>query len=167
MEKTENMMDIEDIKKILRHRYPFLLVDRVTAWDVGNNISAYKNITYNEPFFQGHFPEFSIMPGVLTLEAMVQTAGILAYKTLEHQAATPAEFLKKNENVISILAGTEKVRYRKPVIPGDCLQMFVEILKVKSDIWKYRAVATVDDIPVCDALIYCKGEEKKNLLRIK
>ncbi len=167
MEKQENMMDIEDIQKVLRHRYPFLLVDRVTGLEFGSSISAYKNVTYNEPFFQGHFPKFSIMPGVLTLEAMVQTAGILSYKTLEQQAESSDEFHKGNENFIYILAGTEKVRFRKPVVPGDCLQMFVEILKVKSDIWKYRAVATVDDIPVCDALIYCKGEEKKNLLRIK
>lgn len=161
---TKLPMGIEEIKGILLHRYPFLLIDRVMELEIGARIVAYKNITHNEPFFQGHFPGLTIMPGVLTLEAMVQAAGILGAKTLENESKDRTSFIEKRENMVYILIAAEKVRYRKPILPGDRLQIEVNILKIKSGIWKYGAVATVDDSLVCEATIYCKAEHKKNLL---
>lgn len=148
-------MNVEEIKKYLPHRYPFLLLDRVEELVVKSHIIAYKNVTYNEPCFKGHFPHVSIMPGVLTLEAMVQAAGVLSAKTLEQKA---------DGNRIYLFIAADKVRYKRPVFPGDCLRFEVNILKIKQGIWKYQGVTKVQNNLACEAIIYCKEEEKDDLL---
>lgn len=135
------MMDIKEIKEILPHRYPFLLVDRVTEVIEGKSVKGYKNVTINEPFFQGHFPIQPIMPGVLILEAMAQLGGI-AILTME-------QFKGK----IPMFAGADRVRWRKPVVPGDKLELSCEIVKLRGPIGIGKAVATVDGKKVCEAEI--------------
>ena len=105
-------MDIQDILQHLPHRYPFLLIDRVTEFTAGESLTGYKNVTYNEPFFQGHFPERPVMPGVLILEAMAQATGLLAFRTVERGA--------KRESLY-FLVGIDKARFKRPVEPGDQL----------------------------------------------
>ncbi|MFZ2447389.1 MAG: 3-hydroxyacyl-ACP dehydratase FabZ [Syntrophobacteraceae bacterium] len=127
------MMDIVEIKKILPHRYPFLFVDRIL--ECGNDgVVGIKNVTGDEPFFQGHFPERPIMPGVLIVEAMAQTGGILAY-TIAPQY---------KDNAIYFI-GIDKVRFRRPVVPGDQLVMKLKVLKQRGGLFKMRAEAFVDD----------------------
>jgi len=140
-------MDISEIREYLPHRYPFLLVDRVTHLDVINKtITAYKNVSVNEPFFNGHFPNFSIMPGVLIIEAMTQTAGILGFKM--HN-------LKPEDGVVYYFVGSDKLRFRTPVIPGDKLILQATFLSNKRSIWKFSCNAVVDDKEVCSAEIIC------------
>ncbi|MDF1565648.1 MAG: 3-hydroxyacyl-ACP dehydratase FabZ [Deltaproteobacteria bacterium] len=127
-------MDIDRIREILPHRYPFLLVDRVSEVEPGKRLKAYKNVTANEPFFNGHFPERPVMPGVLICEAMAQAAALLAYETSHYEAA---------ENHIYLM-GMDDVRFRRPVIPGDRLELEVEMVRQKGRIWRQKAVATVD-----------------------
>ncbi|MBW2060365.1 MAG: 3-hydroxyacyl-ACP dehydratase FabZ [Deltaproteobacteria bacterium] len=128
-------MDIDEIINLLPHRYPFLLVDRVVSYEAGKTISAYKNVTYNEHFFQGHFPGFPVMPGVLLIEAIVQTAGILYMLSVKDQA--------KN-NVMYFMA-MDKVKFRKPVVPGDRLDIKVDVLKFGSRAIKFRGEAFVGE----------------------
>lgn len=135
------MMDINEIKKILPHRYPFLLVDRVTEIIEGKSIKGYKNVTTNEPFFQGHYPEQPIMPGVLILEALAQAGGIVILSMEQFKGKTP------------LFAGADKVRWRKPVVPGDKLELSCEIIKLRGPIGIGKAVATVDGKKVCEAEI--------------
>lgn len=135
------MMDINEIKKILPHRYPFLLVDRVTEIVEEKSIKGYKNVTVNEPFFQGHYPEQPIMPGVLILEALAQLGGIVILKMDQFKGKTP------------LFAGADKVRWRKKVVPGDKLELSCEIIKLRGPIGIGKAVATVDGKKVCDAEI--------------
>lgn len=130
----EGQMNIGDITALLPHRYPFLLVDRVTAITPGEKLTAYKNVTINEPFFNGHFPGHPVMPGVLILEALAQAAGILAYKSSE---MTP-------EQKVTYLMGIDGAKFRRPVVPGDRLQLDVEVVRHKGDIWKTRGKASVD-----------------------
>ena len=144
-------MNIEEIKRYLPHRYPFLMIDRVEELEVNSHIIAYKNVSYNESFFQGHFPNISIMPGVLTLEAMAQAAGILSSKTIGQEI---------DGETIYLLVGAEKVRYKKPIVPGDCIKITLKILRVKSGIWQYHGIASVEDKTACEATIYCKGAQK-------
>jgi len=140
-------MDINEIREYLPHRYPFLLVDRVTELDVTNKtISAYKNVTVNEPFFNGHFPNYSIMPGVLIIEAMAQAAGILGFKMLS---------LKPEDGVVYYFVGSDKLRFRTPVIPGDKLVLKARFLSNKRSIWKFACQALVDEKEVCSAEIIC------------
>ena len=148
-------MNVEEIKKYLPHRYPFLLIDRVEELEVNSHIIAYKNVTYNEPCFTGHFPNVSIMPGVLTLEGMVQAAGVLSAKTLEQ---------KTGGNEIYLFIAADNIRYKKPIFPGDCICFNVKILKIKRGIWKYQGIATVKDQVTCEAIIFCKEEDKDQLL---
>ena len=141
------MMDINEIRRYLPHRYPFLLVDRVTELDVeGKRIVAYKNVTTNEPFFNGHFPEHSIMPGVLSIEAMAQAAGILGFKMLD---VTPAD------GTMYLFVGTDRLRFRRPVVPGDQLILEASYVSNKRSIWKFACRATVDGKEVCSAEIIC------------
>lgn len=141
------MMDINEIREYLPHRYPFLLVDRVTSLDIeGKRISAYKNVTINEPFFNGHFPEHPIMPGVLIIEAMAQAAGILGFKMLD---AKPAD------GTLYVFCGSDKLRFRRQVRPGDQLVLEAELLVQKSSIWKFKCSASVDGEKVCSAEIVC------------
>lgn len=135
------MMDIKEIKEILPHRYPFLLVDKITEIEEGKRVKGYKNVTINEPFFQGHFPEYPVMPGVLVLEALAQV-GAVAVLSME-------QFKGKNP----LFAGADKVKWRKQVVPGDKLELECEIIKLKGPIGIGKAVATVDGKKACEAEI--------------
>ncbi len=134
-------IDINEILRLLPHRYPFVMIDRVLSVDVGVSVEALKNVSINEPFFQGHFPTKPVMPGVLMLEGMAQAGGILA-------------FYSQPENIGSKLlyfAGIDKARFRKPVGPGDQIIYRVEVIKIKRGIWKLGATANVDGQKVAEA----------------
>ncbi|CAM4450347.1 MAG: 3-hydroxyacyl-[acyl-carrier-protein] dehydratase FabZ [Legionellaceae bacterium] len=135
-------MDIHEIIKYLPHRYPFLLVDKVIDIVPGKSLTAIKNVTSNEYYFVGHFPQRMVMPGVLILEALAQASGILAFKTAE---------TKPDNGDLYYLAGIDNVRFKKVVEPGDQLRLEVEVIKHKQDIWKFTGKATVDGILVCSA----------------
>ncbi|SEP74161.1 3-hydroxyacyl-[acyl-carrier-protein] dehydratase [Virgibacillus subterraneus] len=134
-------MDIEQIKETIPHRYPFLLVDKVIEMEEGKRVTAIKNVTANEPFFQGHFPNYPVMPGVLIVEALAQ-AGAIAVLGIE-----------ENKGKIGFLAGLDKCRFKRQVKPGDQLKLDVEIIRVKGPIGKGKAVATVDGEVSCEAEI--------------
>ena len=134
------MMNINEIKEILPHRYPFLLVDKVEEI-TESKVVAYKNVTINEPFFQGHFPEKPIMPGVLILEALAQLGAVSILSMDEFKGKIP------------MFAGADKVKWRKPVLPGDRLDLSCEIIKLRGPIGIGKAVATVDEKKVCEAEI--------------
>jgi 3-hydroxyacyl-[acyl-carrier-protein] dehydratase len=134
------MMDIGEIQRLLPHRYPFLLVDRVVEFIPGQKLIAYKNVTINEPFFNGHFPGHPVMPGVLILEALAQASAILAYKS---ESMDP-------ESKVTYLMGVDNAKFRKPVLPGDKLQLGIEVLRHKGVIWKTKGTATVDGVKVAE-----------------
>jgi 3-hydroxyacyl-[acyl-carrier-protein] dehydratase len=138
------MMNIDQILEYLPHRYPFLLVDRITDVDKGVSIIGYKNVTINEPFFTGHFPGNPIMPGVLILEAMAQVSGILGFITDDS---------KPTEGRIQYFAGSNRVRFKRPVIPGDKLIIESSLIANKHSIWKFDCRALVDGNVVCVAEI--------------
>ncbi|MEH6443421.1 MAG: 3-hydroxyacyl-ACP dehydratase FabZ [Oceanospirillaceae bacterium] len=140
------MMDINQIREYLPHRYPFLLVDRVEELVLGESIKAYKNVTVNEPFFNGHFPEHPVMPGVLIVEAMAQAAGILGFKTMDK---TP------QDGSMYYFVGSDKLRFKKPVVPGDRLDLFASIVSEKRGIWKFDVKAEVAGKIVSSATILC------------
>lgn len=129
----------EEIQRILPHRYPFLLVDRILSLELGKRIVGVKNVTVNEPFFQGHFPGRPIMPGVLIVEAMAQVGCVLALMSTQN---------KGNPSIY--LLGMDKVRFRKPVLPGDQIVIEVEILRSGKKFWKMQATAHVDQTLVCE-----------------
>ncbi len=133
--------NIQEIMKLLPHRYPFLLIDRVLELVPGKNAVAMKNVTINEPFFQGHFPQTPIMPGVLIVEAMAQAGGILAFESIP----------KEKQGALIYFMGMDKVRFRRPVVPGDQLIFKVEILKLRSKVIKMKGDASVDDARVAEA----------------
>jgi 3-hydroxyacyl-[acyl-carrier-protein] dehydratase len=141
METMHSQLRIQDISALLPHRYPFLLVDRVLSIEPGVGIKSLKNVTINEPFFQGHFPGEPIMPGVLILEAMAQTGIIFAKNT-------DPEVL---EDKLLVFAGMDGVRFRRQVVPGDQLIMDLKLIKRKSIIWKMEGRASVDDKVVAEA----------------
>jgi len=143
------MMDVTQIRKYLPHRYPFLLIDRVVELDIAGQdkrIRAYKNVSVNEPFFNGHFPDHPIMPGVLIVEAMAQSAGILGFKMLD---TTPAD------GTLYYFVGSDKLRLRQPVVPGDQLMLEARFLSAKRSIWKFACSASVDGKEVSSAEITC------------
>ena len=115
-------MDIDKVLQHLPHRYPFLLIDRVTEFKAGESLTGIKNVTYNEPFFQGHFPQTPVMPGVLILEAMAQATGLLAFRTIEQGA---------DRDSLYFLVGIDKARFKQPVVPGDQLVLNARLLKSK------------------------------------
>ena len=133
-----------EIVKILPHRYPFLLVDRVTEMEVGKRVVGYKNVTANEPFFQGHFPDNPIMPGVLIIEAMAQVGGVLA------RASMPDVMEKEAADSIFFVS-MDKVKFRKPVIPGDQIRFELEALRTGSRVWKMAGKAYVASDLVAEA----------------
>ncbi len=139
-------MDIHQIFQHLHHRYPFLLIDRVLDYTVGDTLTAIKNVTYNEPFFQGHFPHRPVMPGVLLIEAMAQATGILAFKTGQAQP---------EDNSLYYLVGINKARFKSPVEPGDQLLIEVTFLRRKRDLWKFSATIKVEEHVVASAEILC------------
>lgn len=129
-------MHIEEIKTLLPHRYPFLLVDRVLEVIPGESLTAIKNITVNEPQFPGHFPKRAIMPGVLMVEAMAQAAGILAFKT---------DDIVPDENTTYFLVGIDKTRFKRPVVPGDQLRLEIKLKRSKRGLWVFDCQAFVED----------------------
>ncbi len=139
-------MDIHKILKQLPHRYPFLLVDRVLSLDKGKSIRALKNVTINEPFFEGHFPHRPVMPGVLMLEAMAQAAALLAFDALD---ATPTD------DLVYYFAGIDGARFRRPVEPGDQLILEAELLRMKAGIFKFKVRALVGDDLAVEAELTC------------
>lgn len=142
-------MDIREIQKILPHRYPFLLVDRILEVEEGKRAIGKKNVTVNEPFFQGHFPGYPVMPGVLIVEAMAQVGAVAILSMPEFQGK------------IGLLAGIDKVRFRRQVVPGDQLLIEVELLKIKGSIGKAAGRVTVDGQLACEGeLMFAIGKEQ-------
>ncbi|CDG83421.1 3-hydroxyacyl-ACP dehydratase FabZ [Janthinobacterium agaricidamnosum] len=139
-------LDIQQIKRLLPHRYPMLLVDRVLDYELGKRITAIKNITANEEFFNGHFPHKPVMPGVLMIEALAQTAALLSFLTMG---------IEPDENSVVYFVGIDSARFKRPVEPGDQLKMDVEILRVSRGIWKYKASGTVDGVVALEAELMC------------
>jgi 3-hydroxyacyl-[acyl-carrier-protein] dehydratase len=143
-------LDIYQILEHLPHRYPFLLIDRVTECNPGVSLTGYKNVSYNEPFFPGHFPQRPIMPGVLILEALAQATGILAFRTV---GKIP------DGNSLYYFVGIDNARFKQPVQPGDQLVLQVEFVKEKRGIWKFNGKALVDGKVVCSAELMCAERE--------
>ena len=139
-------MDINDILNHLPHRYPFLMIDRVTSYSKGESLTGIKNVTYNEPYFQGHFPQRPVMPGVMILEAMAQATGLLAFRTLGDTA---------DRETLYFLVGMNKVRFKQPVEPGDQLVITANLIREKRGIWIFDCNAKVDDKLVSSAEIMC------------
>jgi 3-hydroxyacyl-[acyl-carrier-protein] dehydratase len=143
------IMDVNQIRQILPHRYPFLLVDRIVELDA-ERIVGIKNVTVNEPFFQGHFPEFPVMPGVLIVEAMAQTAGVLVLNSIPDRA-----------NKLVFLVSVEGAKFRKPVVPGDQLRIEMKVIRRKGSVAKMAGQATVDGVLVAEAEVMCKLQDKE------
>ncbi|TXS92087.1 3-hydroxyacyl-ACP dehydratase FabZ [Parahaliea maris] len=140
------MMDIAEIRKYLPHRYPFLLVDRVVELNLGESIVAYKNLSINEPFFDGHFPDLPVFPGVLLVEAMAQAAGVLGFKS---QDKTPAD------GSIYYFVGADNLRFKRPCVPGDRVMLRAKILGDRRGIWKFEVSSDVDGELAASATILC------------
>ncbi|HOX89172.1 MAG TPA: 3-hydroxyacyl-ACP dehydratase FabZ [Burkholderiaceae bacterium] len=139
-------MDINQIMRLLPHRYPFLLVDRVLEIEPGKRIVALKNVTANEPHFTGHFPHLPVMPGVMIIEAMAQAAAIFSFLSLG---------VKADPDSLFYFAGIDSARFKRPVVPGDQLRMEVEFLREKAGIGKFHGRATVDGQLACEAEMMC------------
>ncbi len=139
-------MDIYQILEHLPHRYPFLLVDKVLDIEPGKRLQAIKNVSYNEPYFNGHFPHRAVMPGVLILEALAQATGILAFVTTKS---------RPTEESLYYFVGTDNIRFKQPVIPGDQLLLEVELIKKMRGVWKFKGVASVDGKTVASGEILC------------
>lgn len=142
------ILDINEIRSILPHRYPFLLVDRIVELEA-ERIVGIKNVTVNEPFFTGHFPDFPVMPGVLVVEAMAQVAGVLVLKSIPDR-----------DKKLVLLAAVEYARFRRPVVPGDTLRIEMTVVKRKATVAKMAGRATVDGLLVAEAEVLCKLADK-------
>jgi 3-hydroxyacyl-[acyl-carrier-protein] dehydratase len=145
-----NSMDIRRILECLPHRYPMLMVDRVISCDPGKRIVAIKNVTINEPFFSGHFPHHPVMPGVLIIEALAQAAAILTFKTHDQKA---------DDNSIYYFVGINNARFKKPVMPGDTLELTAEMKRFARGIWWYSTHARVANQVVTEAELMCTLRE--------
>lgn len=146
MNETIEQLDIIEILDHLPHRYPFLLIDRVLDYKVGEYLVGIKNVSFNEPFFTGHFPTQPIMPGVLILESIAQATGILAFKTVNR---------RPEDGMLYYLVGIDEARFKQPVVPGDQLKLSVKVVKSKRGIWKFAGEARVDGDVVASADILC------------
>jgi 3-hydroxyacyl-[acyl-carrier-protein] dehydratase len=138
--------DIREILKLIPHRWPFVMIDRVTQYDGGDSLTALKNVTFNEGFFPGHFPAVPTMPGVLILESMAQACGILAVLI---------SGVRPESGMILYFAGIDGARFKRPVVPGDQLVFKAQLHKHKRDLWKFTCAATVDGELVCEAEMMC------------
>jgi 3-hydroxyacyl-[acyl-carrier-protein] dehydratase len=147
------ILDINEIRAILPHRYPFLLVDRIVEMEP-DRVVGIKQVTHNEPFFQGHFPDFPVMPGVLIIEAMAQTAGVLVLSGMPDR-----------NNKLVLLVAIENARFRRPVVPGDTLRMEMKIIKKKASVAKMAGIATVNGLVVAEAEVMCKLADKEEKVR--
>ena len=150
MTENSGAMDIAQIMKFLPHRYPFLLVDRVLELVPNERVVAIKNVTMNEPQFPGHFPHHPVMPGVLMIEALAQTAGLLAFKSGGKEI---------NDNSVVYFVGIDGARFKRPVVPGDQLRMEATVLRTTRGIWKFATKATVDGQLACEAELMCTLKE--------
>ena len=139
-------MDIHEILEHLPHRYPFLLIDRVLSYEAGKEIRALKNVTINEPFFNGHFPHHPVMPGVLIIEAMAQAAALLSFVTMN---------AKSDDKSVYYFVGIDNARFKKPVTAGDALILHVTLERHMRGVWKFKAQAHVDDILAAEAELLC------------
>ena len=146
-----NSHDIYKILELLPHRYPFLLIDRVLDYQIDDSLTALKNVTVNEPFFQGHFPERPIMPGVLILEAMAQASAVLFYESLGET--------RPEGNIIYLFVGVDKARFKRPVEPGDQLIISTKLLRKMKNIWKFDCIAKVGDEVCCTCEVMCTYKE--------
>lgn len=142
------ILDVNQIRQILPHRYPFLLVDRIVEMDDAH-IVGIKNVTANEPFFQGHFPDFPVMPGVLIVEAMAQTAGVQVLSSIPDR-----------DQKLVFLVAVDAARFRRPVVPGDQLRIEMKVIKRKGTVAKMAGHVTVDGVIVAEAEVMCKLEDK-------
>ncbi|WP_398306231.1 3-hydroxyacyl-ACP dehydratase FabZ [Zoogloea sp.] len=140
------MIDINEIKQYIPHRYPFLLVDRIVEIELGKRAVGLKNVTINEPFFPGHFPHNPVMPGVLIIEALAQAAAVLAFKT---EGTIP------DKDAMVYFASVDNVRFKRPVVPGDQLMLEVEIVRTIRNIWKFKGVARVAGEVATEAEFMC------------
>ena len=138
-------LNVTEIQKILPHRFPFLLIDRVTEMEAGESITAYKNVSISEPIFQGHFPDHPIYPGVMIVEGMAQAGGVLAFKSLSDEEQNDAE------NKVVYFMSIDKCKFRAPVTPGDKLEYQISVIKHRGDIWVLKGEAFVDGKLVTEA----------------
>ena len=139
-------MNIHEILEYLPHRYPFLLIDRVIECELGKRIRALKNVSVNEPYFNGHFPYYKVMPGVLVVEAMAQAAAILSFRTMG---------VKPDDKSVYYFAGIDRARFKKPVMPGDQLVLEVSIVRTVRNVVKYAGKAYVGEALVAEAELLC------------
>lgn len=144
-----SILDVNEIRQLLPHRYPFLLVDRIVELEA-ERVVGIKNVTINEPFFNGHFPEFPVMPGVLVVEAMAQTAGVLVLKNIPDR-----------ESKLVLLVSIDGAKFRRPVVPGDQLRIEMTMLRRKGSVAKMAGRATVDGLLVAEAELMCKLQDKE------
>ncbi len=145
MELAKNTIEIAEIRALLPHRYPMLLVDRVLDYQPMKTLHAIKNVSINEPVFNGHFPELPIFPGVMILEALAQATGILGFKSTDG----------RDENEMYLFASIDKAKFKKPVVPGDTMHLHVEFIKERRGMWKFYGEAKVDGKVVCSAELMC------------
>lgn len=144
-------MYIEEIRRFLPHRYPFLLIDRVLECIPGESLLALKNISVNEPHFTGHFPEVPLMPGVLIIEALAQATGLLGFRTMSEEPS---------DDLLYMLVGVDNVRFKRQVVPGDQLMLNAKLIRRSKVIWKFECEATVDGQLVTKADLLCAAKEK-------
>lgn len=144
-------MYIEEIRRFLPHRFPFLLIDRVIDCVPGETLTAIKNVSINEPHFQGHFPQVALMPGVLIIEALAQATGLLGFRTMSEEPS---------DDVLYLLVGVDNVRFKRQVVPGDQLQLDVKVERRSKVIWKFSCKATVDGELCTSADLLCAAKPK-------
>ncbi len=149
---TKININIEKILKSLPHRYPMLLVDKVIELEINKKIIAVKNVTFNEPHFMGHFPDHPIMPGVLIIEALAQAGALMV---------TCAPNFNAEDKLVYFMS-IENAKFRKPVIPGDVLELHVEVIQNRGNVWKLSAIAKVDDVKVSEAQLSAMIVDKKS-----